>query len=225
MKAVAEREFLPYLLPVKRWNTPASKYPTQKMGSAEISRRIYRRNNYYCMEGVNGYAFYKTVNSIMVTELLIDNKVWMVDDPMHWWAMKTLARKSTGKVLCGGLGLGLIIHALLQNKQATKIDVVEVNSDVIQMVKPLLPESSMLNIEEADVFSKNAEDYDTVILDTWMWNTIDAAKEAFFEMYNAFAHFKVQNPQANVYIWGHPNNAINPTFNVKVRKLMLELMS
>lgn len=219
-----DKEVLPYLLLVKKWETPATKYPSMKVGTTEIVRGIYRRN-YYAMQGIHGKAFYKAVNPIKITILKINNKIWMVDDPTHWWAMKLLAKRSKGRVLCGGLGLGLIVHALLRNKAVTKIDVAEINPDVIQLVKPLLPKSPILNIEETDVFSKTSENYDTVILDLWMWeDSTKEAMKAYLAMLSAFAHFKVQNPKANVYIWGCPDHAINPTFNIEVRKKYLELM-
>ena len=74
------------------------------------------------MEGVSGYEFFELLKDIVVTELRINNEVVMVDDPMHWIGMQRLAEACEGKVLIGGLGLGLILHHFINNKKVTSID-------------------------------------------------------------------------------------------------------
>jgi len=211
---------LPYTLMVDKWETPASKYPLKTVGSAEIFRKKYRRNSYYYMEGVNGYAFYKVVNPIEVTHLKINGKVVMLDDPKHWWGMKLLGEHSEGKVLCGGLGLGLIVHALLENEKVTKIDVAEINPDVIELVGPLLPSIEGVRIMQTDVYDVDAKDYDTIILDLWSWTK--PKPEHASSIARAVVYFKIQNPNAAVFAWGHGNWVFNPTFNHEVRRKFLQ---
>jgi len=211
---------LPYTLKIDRWETPATKYPLTKVGVAEISRRRQGRG-VYRMEGVCGYAFYQVTNPIEVTNLKIGGQVVMLDDPLHWLGMKELAKHSKGKVLVGGLGLGLIVHALIENEVVTDIDVVEINPDVIKLITPLLPLSEKLHIENYDVMAVSPEkDYNTVILDLWVKAEKEPGTTIFNQMVIAFATFKRLYPTANVFIWGIGDASINPSIDPEVRKLI-----
>ncbi|MBU0778149.1 hypothetical protein KKF82_07810, partial [Patescibacteria group bacterium] len=78
---------------------------------AKITRTQLNKD-IYLMEGVRGYGKYYVKKPIPVTSLKIGRETVMVDDPLQWYGMQDLARHCKGKVLIGGLGLGLILHAL-----------------------------------------------------------------------------------------------------------------
>ena len=210
---LVEIEF-PYTLKVDNWETPATKYPLARVGSAEISRVRYNRN-YYRMEAVCGYMFFQVTKPIHVTNLKINGQVWMVDDPLHWYGMQELAKHSKGKVLVGGLGLGLIIHALQKNPKVSRIDVLEINQDVIDLVKPLLFGLNKAHVHKGNVFHCAHGEYDTVILDLWVGK---GTPKVGYEMLGAFATFKARFPKANVFIWGHGSSSLNPAVDDKLRK-------
>ena len=219
---------LPYTLRIDgSWETPATKYPLGKIGRAEITRKRQSRG-LYRMEAVCGYLYYKLAKPIMVTSLKIRGRIWMVDDPLHWFGMKELAKYSEGKVLVGGLGLGLIVHALLENKNVADIDVVEFNHDVTNLVTPHLPKTERLRIYEDNVFSFDPRDilstpktdfgdYKTVILDVW---TGRGTTEMLRQMLSSFAHMKWQYHNANVVIWGHGAHWLNPSVDEEVSKMI-----
>jgi len=218
---------LPYTLTVDRWETPATKYPLGRVGRAEITRK-WQAKGFYCMEGVAGYVWYRVTKPIEVTNLKISGRIWMVDDPLHWFGMKGLAKYSEEKVLVGGLGLGLIVHALLENKKVTQIDVVEINPDVIDLIHPLLPKSNKIRVYKDNVFSfdplistHNTDfgDYTTVILDVWVG---PGTREKANEMLSAFAHLKWRYQKANVTIWGHGAHWLNPSIDDKLREQISE---
>jgi len=207
------------VLRVREWKTPATDYPLGKRGSVEIVRKDYRKG-VYLMEGVANKDFFFVEKRIPVTSLKISGKTWMVDDPLHWEGMKRLAQKSKGNVLIGGLGLGLVLHALANNPDVKRIDVVERNKDVIELIKDLVPRK--VNIHEGDVFDEKwfKKDYNTVILDLWITETAN-----FGDMIRSFATFKTEYPEANVYIWGMREPSINPAVEkTKLCKFYQELM-
>jgi hypothetical protein len=122
--------------------TPASSYPRKKLGVAEIKTARYTEGVYDCY-GVGGFAYYKTIKPLKVAVLKIKGKIWMVDDPPHWWAMQEHAQHYSGVVICAGLWLGLIVHALHANPKVTRITVIEREQDVIDLVRPLLPKGKV----------------------------------------------------------------------------------
>jgi len=199
------------------WHTPASDYPLKQIGTAEITRRTMRRN-YYRMEAVGGYLFYQATEPYKATALTINGQVVMTDDPINWVGMKKLAEHSKGRVLCGGLGLGLIVHALAKNDEVSEVKVAEINKDVIELVQPLLPTSKTISVDLCDVYLlKNPESYDTIILDMWVGK---GNEKVAIQMFSAFAYFKVMNSKNQVFIWGHGSNNINPAVDDNVRAKM-----
>lgn len=139
-------------LEITEWETPATKYPLIKTGSVEISR-INQTAGYYRMEGVRGYDYYHHAKKIPVTCLRIGKETVMVDDPLHWIGMQDLAKAMTGKVLIAGLGLGLVLHALRDNKEVTEIHVIERNKDVIGLMKHNMPQDDRIKIISDDFWN------------------------------------------------------------------------
>lgn len=206
----------------KTWNTPATKYPTQTVGSASIVRTKQPRG-YYRMEAVDGYIFYQCMNPIPLTALIIDGKTTMVDDPLHWLGMKALARHSVGKVYVAGLGLGLIVHALATNPKVTHIHVVEINADVGALVYPLLPKGNNIKVFHGNALQKcdrpNISDYDTIILDLWVKGHDDPPEDNPFPSMAkaikwAFSNIKAD---ASVWVWGIGDHRLNPSIDPEVR--------
>ena len=209
---------LPHTLVIDDWETPATKYPLVKYGSVEINRVKYYRN-FYHMEGVNGYIFFKVTKPIQITQLKINNRVWMVDDPLHWYGMKTLSEHSKSNVLVGGLGLGLLVHALVENINVTSIDVVEISSDVKNLVSRFLPNSIKWIVYKDDIYTfPITKLYDTIILDLWVGS---GSRNMFYEMLSAYTYFKTKCPSANVYIWGYGESWLNPAVDDNIRKKLL----
>jgi len=218
------------VLRIKKWRTKATKYPITEYGSAKIERITYEPG-YYLMEGVAGYDLYYIENPINVTALLINGEIVMVDDPLHWLGMMMLAKVCRGRTLIGGLGLGLILHHLKNNEKVDVIDVVEINNDVIQLIKPFLPKDDRVNIICDNVlrYKYLREGYDTIVLDLWVKDaSTDHARmagdsENYIGPLEAYYMFKYASPYSNVYIWGLRHPAINPAVK-RVSKEYLSLL-
>lgn len=210
-----DTELNKYILRVDSWRTPASDYHEAHYASAAIVKHKQRRG-FYWMEGVGGYVFWVNVNPITITELQINGKCWMTDEPINWIGMQKLAEHSHGNVLCGGLGLGLIVHALSKNKKVVKIRVAEINEDVIKLISPMLSRNPNLEIELVDIYEyPGVDEFDTIILDMWVGK---GSPKIAAEMMSAFIYFKAINPKADVFIWGHGSSTYNPSVGRAARK-------
>jgi len=218
-----------YIVP-EPYRTPATDYPLEKVGSAEL-KRSYDHQNVYIMEGVNNSDFCCVENKIPITSIKINNRVWMVDIPSHWEGMQRLAEHSEGNVLVGGLGLGLVLHALRKNPKVKKIDVYEINKDVIELMKDKIPKD--ITIHNENVFSfaderiiKQIEGEeitdcpDTIILDTWVGR---GTKTIGYEMTTAKARFMAACPNSKLYIWGTRNQKLNPAVTKEPCKMLEEM--
>jgi hypothetical protein len=214
---------------VRTWK--ALKYPQKKVRSAEIAHINYD-HGHYLMEMVNGYSAYYLYKKSKITSLKINGETVMVDDPLHWYGMMGLAKECKGKVFVAGLGLGIILHHLVKNKDVTQIDVLEINPDVIELVKPLIPEDLRINIIEGDAFkwADTHYDYDTFVFDLWVktgeiWSENLPSKN---DVMLAMVYAKTHNPGAKVYIWGERDPALNPSVKPVTKEyidLVLAIMS
>lgn len=77
--------------------------------------------------------------------------------------------RAIGNVLINGLGLGCLVKVLLENKEVTKITVIEKSDDVIKLIAPYFNDKR-LNIIHADAFEyvpPKGEKYDFVWHDIW----------------------------------------------------------
>lgn len=205
---------------VRSWETPATKYPLNRVGRAKITRPEGKKG-FYRMEGVRGYDYYETKNPIPITCLKIGRETVMVDDPLHWMGMQDIANHCKGNVITAGLGLGLLIHALVNNPAIKSITVVERETDVIELVTPLILDalysrnSSFAEIEiiKGNIFENITPGYDVLILDIW-WGRSNV--RTYFEMMEAYSASSAAYPGMKVYIWGLKDPEINPAIpNIK----------
>jgi len=75
------------------------------------------------------------------TRLMRSGRLWMSDTYAersdHWEAVtKMLHLDEPGRVLIGGLGIGMVVQAALRCPNVTHVDVVEIDEDVIALVGP-----------------------------------------------------------------------------------------
>jgi spermidine synthase len=104
--------------------------------------------------------------------LVIDSKIMMTDTDMERATNYTLFENAVGHVLVGGLGLGMVVFALLAKKPAIRsLTILEKNTDVIALVQPHLPRDPRLTIVLADVFTwekkKCSPRFNTIYMDIW----------------------------------------------------------
>lgn len=168
------------VIDIEIWETPATTFPEIEMGSARIIRGNYKKG-YYHNYGLKGYIYFRATKPIPVTELQIKEngewKTWMVDDPPHWWSMEDYAKRSMGRILVAGLGLGLIVLKLMDNADVYSITIIERNKDVIDLILPILDKIletggvEPIKIVNTDFFKFvekcKGDEYDRIIVDIW----------------------------------------------------------
>lgn len=208
------------IIKISKWHTPATDYPEKQVGSARIKHGFYNYG-YFHNYGVRGYKFFEVTKQIPVTSLEIKDEkskiwhTWMVDDPPHFWSMQDYARNSAGRVLVAGLGLGLVVHELLNNITNSKvlsdvdsITVVERNKDVIDLIYPLLPKAEgikfqIINKDFYDFIHEYEEDFDRIIVDLWTSGSIEETKRILHEEVVPFSYYlKIKYPDASIVFHG-----------------------
>ena len=113
-----------------------------------------------------------------------DRGVVMSNTPMEVRTNTAFINAAKGHVLINGLGLGMVLHAIMDKPEVTKVTVVELDLDVIALTAPHFREhieSGRLHIINADCFKHvppKGERYDVVWHD--IWDTI--SDENLFEM-------------------------------------------
>jgi hypothetical protein len=174
----------PRVCTIERYLTPSTRYPKWRQGSAAITARHLGPGIYPC-SGVRDCDFYQLTHRSRMTALEIDHRVWVIDEPWHWWSVRDTAEKiGTGaRVLVGGLGLGLIVHALAE-VGARWIEVIERNPDVIDLVGQFLPEDAPVGVSPGDVRLAiggyaMAGAFDAAFLDLWVTERAAETRRVF----------------------------------------------
>ena len=81
-----------------------------------------------------------------------------------------VVRRAHGDVLIAGLGLGMILHAILKKPSVQSVTVIEKFQDVVDLISPSLPRDSRLTVVTADIFEWKPPDgrcYDVIWFDIW----------------------------------------------------------
>lgn len=104
-----------------------------------------------------------------------DHGVWMTDLPIEIrQAEEGIAKVlpkvefKTGRVLIGGLGLGIVPAFLSKDPYVREIDVVEINEDVINLCTPEVAPFQVIHDDVFEFIGKlDRWEYDFAYLDTW----------------------------------------------------------
>jgi hypothetical protein len=77
----------------------------------------------------------------------------MSDTPAEIQDHLNFIYEATGKCLLNGLGLGVVLKAILAKSEVTHVDVVEIEQDVINLVWPTYQDGSRVTLHHADAFT------------------------------------------------------------------------
>ena len=209
---IMDKDFEEELIEIREWKTPATDYPEKEFGTARIVHGFYN-GGYYHNYGVNGYKYFFVKKKIPVASLEIEDEKgmwqgWMVDDPPHWWSMQNYAKNSSGRVLVGGLGLGLVAGELLKNVDINSVTIVDLNKDVIGLISPLLPEAidvqlDIVNKDFYDFINDEGNDFDRIIVDLWTSGSVEETMRIKKDEVIPFAaYLKKLFPDASVVFHG-----------------------
>ncbi|EBD9299309.1 hypothetical protein NTB97_003168 [Salmonella enterica] len=97
-------------------------------------------------------------------------EVVMSNTPMEIRTCETFIEQATGRVLINGLGLGMVLHAILQKDDITRVTVIEKEQDVINLVAGTFAHDPRVEIVHADAMEycpPAGVTYDVVFHDIW----------------------------------------------------------
>lgn len=117
------------------------------------------------------------------TKLVHNNRIIMSDTPDEIQDHAPAIYRAKGLCRVHGLGLGMVVTAMLEKPEVERVDVVELEPDVISLVAPTLKEKygSRLNIIQGDVLAikplPNERGYSVIWHDIWPTLCIDNLPE------------------------------------------------
>jgi hypothetical protein len=136
-----------------------------------------------------------------------DGTLWMSDVPQERLMMFNNAKVSRGRVLVGGMGLGLYPQYAMPHVE--HITIVERDEAVRKIVEPVVRLAAEGHAVALDVQTGDIHDilsaapdplYDTIFLDTW--DTLDAAHLPGINRLRDMA-FRYLAPEGRVLLWGY----------------------
>ena len=141
------------------------------IGSAAITKFIFKDSDNPLY---NARVMFKSGRIFRVEDgeyvrLHIDKDLVMSDTHMERLTNMEFVNNAKGRVMIAGLGIGLIINAIIDDPLVTEILVVEKNQDVIDIVSPKF-KNEKLKIVCADIFEYKigkSEKFDTIYFDIW----------------------------------------------------------
>ncbi len=77
----------------------------------------------------------------------------MSDTPSEIYDALGFIGYASGTILISGLGLGMVVKALLNKPEVTRIDVVELEQDIINLVAPTYKKDPRFNVYHGDAFT------------------------------------------------------------------------
>lgn len=206
------------------WTTPVTPIPACSSGRFHIIKRKVPAGLSFETGNAGGISEVLFTKEVVFTQLK-DNPEkkatpWMSDSPMEYFkSVDLVTRTKGGRVLVGGLGLGLITHLLANREDITEIVVVEIEPDVIKLVKDYLP--SKVKIIEGDFLNvlvkTEGEHFDTIIADIWKTGFKDADVELFEDCSMTMDDF---HPEAEHLFWSFQDRIDEDNLQYAVRYLV-----
>ncbi len=150
--------------------------PAQKIGEYEIKHGVYENGCEFLLASEREAMFtgwpaasHFFPGPLIIHELRGPEGTWMSDIPSEVVQMhEEFARYARGRVLIGGLGLGIAARMARANPRVKSVTVVELSPEVIRMVGPSTPGVEIICDNVFD-FVRGLEPgrFDSVFFDTW----------------------------------------------------------
>ena len=135
------------------------------------------------------------------TVMRVDGELMMSDTPDEFKDHSSFLYRAKGRVLIGGLGLGLVIKPLLEKPEIEHITVMEISPDVIKLVAPSY-QHPKVTIVQADAYLwEPTEKFDLIWLDIWPNISVDNL-ESMTQLRRRFRKWTVTQKADDVMCWG-----------------------
>jgi hypothetical protein len=144
--------------------TPASVIPQQRWKNIKIELRRYTTYRYY-LDSIDTYI---TITKPYFVRRLSWDNTWITDDDIeNWYGILYWNANAHGKVLIGGLGLGMIQNRLKNNNRVTSITTVEINPEIIQFLRQYYEIGEVIQGDFYEYLKNTNVVYDTIIGSIW----------------------------------------------------------
>jgi hypothetical protein len=126
------------------------------------------RTRFYSALRGDRYAY---VPAGKYARLKVGGTLMMTDTQMERITNSELLRRAHGRVLIGGLGLGMVVHGIMKKPEVAHVTVIEKYQDVVDLVMPTLKKyGRRVTIITADILEwapPKGEKWDTIYMDIW----------------------------------------------------------
>lgn len=161
--------------------------------------------------------------SISGCKLAHKGRTLMTDSERERESNKEVVGEARGDVLIAGLGLGMILCAILSKPEVNKVSVVEVSKDVCNLVLPHLYKhlgklANKLSVIEEDIYQFIPKgQYDVIYLDVWGDYSFNTYKQAEF-LRSRFAPYLKDGGWMGSWMYEHMKELHNIVENIKLRR-------
>lgn len=131
-----------------------------------------------------------------VAILRVNGKTMMSDTRHERLTNWEVRHKAQGNVLIAGLGIGMVLHAIVPKDEVRAVTVIEKEPDVIKLISPSLPKSYKLKVVCADIFDWRPPEgakFDCIYFDIWADASNGAATPDRRKLSARFKKYKAQN--------------------------------
>ena len=91
----------------------------------------------------------------------------MSDSPQEMFLQYDAYKAAKGRVLVGGLGLGMYASMIANKKEVIEVIVVEIDKDIIKLCKPKNKKIKIINEDIWKFAKNNKEKFDYIYIDTY----------------------------------------------------------
>lgn len=174
-------------------------------GNITISRYEFKNENdflYNMRLAREGNLWMKMYDGHYV-RMHVGRELMMSDTVMERNSNRDFIDKAHGKVLIGGLGIGMVLRNILDKKEVESVVVIELSQDLIDLVGPRFVHPK-LTIINGDIFSwvpEKGTKYDSLYFDIWPDISTENLPE-IAKLHNKFKNYRNRdNPKSFMESW------------------------
>jgi len=151
----------------------------KKGGWAVESFSVSKEHSYHTYIRALSSGWHYFVQAGEYKRLICGSEVVMSNTIMEYLTNMDFIIRAHGRVLINGLGLGTVLHPLLNKHVVESVTVIEFNQEVIDLVAPSFLHNPKVVIIKGDAYTHPVEDYDFIWHD--IWSDIDPANLPLME--------------------------------------------
>lgn len=148
---------------------PSGAHGEAKIDHFTIDKHASQMANMGMMFG--GQPGFMRVEPGKYARLHVGRELMMTDTPMERRTNAEFVRRAHGRVLVAGLGLGMVLRAILKKPEVEHVTVLEKSADVVALVEPTLKrDAGRLTIVTTDVHDWRPEKgakWNVIYFDIW----------------------------------------------------------